>query len=172
MNMSTESEGTELASNEPAPSKSKRGRMLGRIVIVVVGILIAIQLVPYGRSHANPSITHTVQWDQPATEALVRRACFDCHSNETHWPWYSNVAPASWLVQHDVDEGRGELNFSEGKLGEIDEAGELIQSGEMPPWFYCILHSPSRLTASEQTQLMQGLTNTFGLGHDAEDESD
>src|SRR6478736_5462202 len=75
--------------------------------------VVAIQLVPYGPSRVNPAVAGEPAWDSPATRALAKQACFDCHSNETEWPAYSSVAPVSWLVQHDVDEGRAVLNFSE-----------------------------------------------------------
>src|SRR5215216_1353338 len=81
---------------------------------MIVGVLfVVLQLVPYGRRHDNPPTTREPAWDDPTTRALAVRACFDCHSNETRWPWYSYVAPVSWLTQRDVDEGRRELNFSE-----------------------------------------------------------
>ena len=73
-------------------------------------LLAAAQLVPYGRDHDNPPVVAEPAWGSPATRELARRACFDCHSNETQWPWYSNIAPLSWLIQRDVDEGRDELN--------------------------------------------------------------
>lgn len=84
-----------------------------RIGTAVLGMLLAIQLVPYGRDHANPPVTGEPAWDSPETRALARQACFDCHSNETQWPAYASIAPASWLVQHDVNDGRALLNFSE-----------------------------------------------------------
>jgi hypothetical protein len=73
----------------------------------------AIQLVPYGRDHGNPPVTGEPTWDASETRALVKQACFDCHSNETEWPAYASIAPVSWLVQRDVNEGRAVLNFSE-----------------------------------------------------------
>ncbi|MEZ4522143.1 MAG: heme-binding domain-containing protein [Thermomicrobiales bacterium] len=79
----------------------------------LLGLLLAIQLVPYGRDHSNPPVTQAVQWDSPRTAELWDRACADCHSNETDWPWYTNVAPVSWLIQDHVDEGRSKINTSE-----------------------------------------------------------
>jgi hypothetical protein len=77
------------------------------------------------------------RWDGPATRALAVRACYDCHSNETVWPWYSHVAPVSWLTQRDVAEGRRKLNFSEWDRGqkEARESGKTVRKGTMPPWF-------------------------------------
>jgi hypothetical protein len=86
---------------------------LFRVGVVLIGALLLIQLVPYGRDHDNPPVQSEPPWDSPDTRALARQACFDCHSNETEWPAYANIAPVSWLVQRDVDEGRAVLNFSE-----------------------------------------------------------
>ncbi len=83
------------------------------VPIIAVGILAVMQLVPYGRNHMNAAVRAEPPWDQAKTRELARRACFDCHSNETRWPWYAHVAPVSWFLQHDVVEGRQELNFSE-----------------------------------------------------------
>src|SRR6202521_3438809 len=74
---------------------------------------ILIQLIPFGHTHTNPPTTKEPAWDSPETRALIHRPCFDCHSNETTWPWYSNVAPVSWLLQRDVNGGRSQLNFTE-----------------------------------------------------------
>ena len=76
-------------------------------------LLLAIQFVPYGRAHTNPPVTAEPAWDSAETRELARRACFDCHSNETAWPSYTSISPASWLAQRHVNEGRRELNFSE-----------------------------------------------------------
>ena len=76
------------------------------IVIAVVVAILVLQLIPYGRNHNNPPVVAEPAWDSPATRTAFMQACGDCHSNETTWPWYSQVAPMSWLIQHDVDEGR------------------------------------------------------------------
>lgn len=134
--------------------------------ILLVGGFVLIQLVPYGRNHTNPTIQSEPNWDSPETRALAERACFDCHSNETEWPWYSNVAPVSWLVQHDVEEGRYELNFSEwgtnGEGEEGEEMAEVIWEGEMPMKVFLITHPEARLTDTERDQLAQGLQATGG----------
>jgi hypothetical protein len=134
------------------------------IILVIAVVFLLIQLVPYGRSHSNPSVLQEPAWDRPETRLLAQRACFDCHSNETVWPWYSNVAPMSWLIQRDVDEGRRRLNFSEWGQGEqeLDDAGETIQEGEMPPPYYVILHLQARLNAQEKDTLINGLFSYLG----------
>jgi hypothetical protein len=140
------------------------GRLLGLAVLVLVVIFGLIQLVPYGRDHTNPPVIQEPAWDSAQTRALAVRACFDCHSNETAWPWYSSVAPVSWLVQRDVDEGRTHLNFSEwgSRRQHADEAAEAVQEGFMPPWFYLPLHSNARLSSQEKAAFVQGLQATFG----------
>jgi len=131
------------------------------IAIVVLGLL--IQLVPLpGRGH-NPAVIAEPKWDNPQTAALVKRACYDCHSNQTVWPWYSYVAPVSWLIYNDVMEGRDRLNFSEWNHPQLG-AGEMvqaIQSGKMPPLQYTPLHPSARLSSVEKQQLITGLTNSL-----------
>jgi mono/diheme cytochrome c family protein len=119
--------------------------------------VIAIQLVPYGRAHTNPVRTEPAWHPAPARELAVR-ACFDCHSNQTRWPWYSNVAPVSWLIQRDVDEGRRTLNFSEWDRPqkEARESAEQVQKGTMPPWYY----PWARLSPAERDDLVRALAGT------------
>jgi mono/diheme cytochrome c family protein len=139
-------------------------RWLVRLVLIGAIVFGAIQFVPYGRAHDNPPVTQSVEWDVTRTEQLFDEACADCHSNETEWPWYSNVAPQSWLVQRDVDAGREELNVSEldREQDEIKDLIEVIDDGEMPPQRYTFLHPESRLSESEKQRLMDGIARTFG----------
>lgn len=129
-------------------------------------MFLVIQLVPYGREHANPPRVAEPAWDDPRTRALAVRACYDCHSNATAWPWYTNVAPLSWLAQRDVDEGRATLNFSDMSATPrgARESGEQVQEGEMPPLQYVLLHPSARLSRGDQQALLRGLTATFGQG--------
>jgi hypothetical protein len=139
--------------------------MIRRIVLIALAagcvLLLAIQLVPYGRQHTNPPVTAEPGWPEPAVRALAVRACFDCHSNETTWPWYSNVAPISWLVQNHVEEARSILNFSEWDRPQrgIHEAAEVIREGEMPPADYRLMHQAANLSEAEVSQLSQGLAS-------------
>ena len=96
----------------------------------ILGLGLLIQLVPYGRDRENPQVIQEPSWDHAQTRELFFRACKDCHSNQTEWPWYSSVAPASWLVQRDVDEGRSHFNVSEWHPAENggDEAAKFVQS--------------------------------------------
>jgi mono/diheme cytochrome c family protein len=140
-------------------------RHRARIILgSVLALLVAIQFIPYGRAHANPPVIAEPAWNAPETRALFMRACADCHSNETRWPWYTAVAPASWLIAHDVAEGREQLNVSEWGRGdqEADDAAEVVRDGSMPPWFYLPLHAEAVLTVAERQALIAGLTATFG----------
>jgi hypothetical protein len=135
-----------------------------KVILILVVVFAAIQLIPYGRNHTNPAVVQEPNWDSAQTRSLAVKACYDCHSNETVWPWYSNIAPVSWLVQHDVEEARQNVNFSDikGHRIEGDELQEVVQRGEMPPAQYTIIHKNAILTAEEQQLLMSGFFNTFG----------
>jgi hypothetical protein len=127
-------------------------------------VFVAIQFVPYGHTHTNLPSAKEPQWDSPATRELFRRACFDCHSNETGWRWYAYIAPSSWLVQNDVDGGRRHLNFTEWDHPQKharDINGQVGQ-GDMPPWFYLPLHASAKLSDAEKRALMEGAEKTFG----------
>ena len=127
------------------------------LVGAVVVILIAIQLVPVDRT--NPPVV--ADFDGPAqVRAVIKTSCYDCHSHETKWPLYSRVAPVSWLVAHDVEEGRSRLNFSQwgtydakrrAKLAE--EMWEEVDGGEMPLLMYRLAHPDARLSEAAKATL-------------------
>jgi Haem-binding domain len=132
------------------------------IMAIGIGLLLVfglVQLVPYGRSHTNPPVVAEPAWDNPLTRTLAQRACFDCHSNETKWIWYTNIAPFSWLTQSDVDRGRRRLNFSDWTAGGRGSRNlaETITRGSMPPFYYVWLHPTANLSAAEKQQLINGL---------------
>jgi mono/diheme cytochrome c family protein len=139
-------------------------RRLIRLILVGAVVFVLIQFVPYGRAHDNPPVTQTVEWEDVRAEQLFDDACADCHSNETEWPWYSNVAPQSWLVQRDVDAGRADLNLSEldREQEEIKDLIEVIADDEMPPLRYTFLHPEARLSNAEKQALIDGIARTFG----------
>lgn len=131
------------------------------IIICLAAVFLLIQLIPYGHQHTNPPVIQEPKWDSPQTRELAQRACFDCHSNETVWPWYSNLAPVSWLVQRDVDEGRQHLNFSDwSRVREPDEIPEVIRESRMPPSQFLIMHPEARLTQAEKDALISGMQAT------------
>jgi hypothetical protein len=145
-----------------------------RKVVSILGVLIAgfvlLQLIPIGSINpdfafaGNPPVVQNVQWDSAQTEAIVRRACYDCHSNETGWPFYSRIAPVSWLVSYDVHGGRDEMNFSD--LGRTDDLAEdieeVLEKGEMPLPMYLIMHPEANLSSADKQALIEGVRNTFG----------
>jgi hypothetical protein len=125
-------------------------RRKNAIILGVVLLLIVIQFIPVDRS--NPPVTGEIQAPQAVSD-ILRNSCYDCHSNETEWPWYSHVAPVSWILAHHVDEGREGLNFSTWtQLNEKDrsklihEIEEETSEGEMPIRSYLILHRDARLS--------------------------
>jgi mono/diheme cytochrome c family protein len=134
-------------------------------LLAAVALLLVIQLVPYGRDHSNPPVTREPAWDSARTRALVMRACGDCHTNQTTWPWYSNVAPVSWLVQRDTDVGRAALNFSTWDRPQDSGAGDIVDAarggGGMPPWFYTLIHRNAALSPADQAALVHGLQATL-----------
>jgi hypothetical protein len=131
----------------------------GTILILVV--LVLIQFIPINRT--NPPVTREVRWDSQETRDLAKRACFDCHSNESDWPWYSHIAPVSfWLANH-IFEGRNRLNFSEWDKpnAKLEDVEETVKEGNMPPWYYTPIHAGARLTQDETNRLLAGLQATF-----------
>lgn len=136
-------------------------KILGTLAIAAI----AIQFIPYGKDHNNLPVMSEPQWDSPRTKELFARACADCHSHETKYPWYSKVAPISWLVEHDIQEGREHFNVSlwgEQKKNEGEEAAKEVREGEMPMWIYTLAHPEAKLTGSEKQELLSGLEKTFG----------
>lgn len=143
------------------PSTARPRRPWKKILLSAIGIaivvFIAIQLVPYGRSsHSNPPAINPFQWTDPQAEAIARESCYDCHSNETKWWWATNIAPFSWLVQRDVDEGRSRLNFSDWNNLPTAAIQEIVNEGEMPPLQYTLVHPAAKLTDAENQTLVQG----------------
>jgi hypothetical protein len=130
---------------------------LGKVAVGAAAVLAAAQLVPVSRT--NPPVEVELA-APPEVQRILRRACWDCHSNETVWGWHTYVAPVSWLAVHDVNEGRGELNFS--RWGELEprrvgklvrEIAEEVGEGEMPPRLYVLAHPDARLTDEEKATL-------------------
>jgi hypothetical protein len=151
------------------------GRLVKWGALAFCVAFIVIQFVPV--SHTNPP----VQGDfRSSTEvvSVLRRACYDCHSNETVWPWYSRVAPVSWLIAHDVNEGRAALNFSTWNQLDAKKQAEAVKDswkevaeGEMPTWYYVALHPEARLSPNDQSVLRAWSGSAAG-GEDREKDDD
>ena len=140
-----------------------RKRIFQLLGLGVLGLLL-IQLIPFGHAHTNPSIVSEPNWSSLQARGLVKEHCFQCHSNETQWPWYSNIAPGSWLIAFDVIEGRGHFNFSDWKKkpGELNEMAGAIQEGEMPPIQYWIVHPTARMNTQQKQDLISALESSIG----------
>ncbi len=131
---------------------------------VVILLIILIQVIPWGSiipafAETNPPVQTQIQWNSATTERLVRTACYDCHSNETIWPWYARITPVSWLVAHDTNEGRQNLNFSTQSADQINpnELIEQIQRGAMPKSPYTVMHPDAILSDAQKADLIAGL---------------
>jgi hypothetical protein len=138
-------------------------KTLAVTLAVLAGLFAVVQIIPSGRTHSNPPRTAEPQWDSPRTRELAVRACFDCHSNDTRWPWYANVAPFSWAVQLDVEAGRSVVNFSEwNRSYELaGYSGRRTRDGMMPPYKYMKAHPEANLTDEERVELARGLDATL-----------
>jgi hypothetical protein len=133
-------------------------KWLVRIGIILTVVLIVIQFVPVER--ANPP----VESDVPAPaelKAVLRRSCYGCHSNETRWPWYSRIAPISWLIANDVKEGRREVNFSvwnqftgSKRARKFKEIVEQVEGNKMPQWYYVLVHPDAKLSAGDKEMII------------------
>ncbi len=134
-------------------------RRLRPWVLVGLAIFVAIQFVPFGRAHTNPPVTEQATWPSERAELVFDRSCAACHSHTTDWPWYSHVAPFSWLVTMDVEQGRDEMNVStwDRDAGEADDAIETILEGTMPPRRYLLMHPSARLSDDDQRILVDAL---------------
>lgn len=128
--------------------------MLKKILIGVAGVLIVIQFIPVDRS--NPPAEGEIM-ESTELKTVLKKSCYDCHSNETVWPWYSYVAPVSWLVADDVHEGRRHLNFSNWQNIEVrkvskakQEIWEMVSEGEMPLSKYVLLHPEAKLSEKDK----------------------
>ncbi len=129
------------------------------VLVVIVVAFVVIQF--YRPAKINPAIdpAKTIEAQlqvTPAVSAIMDRSCNDCHSNKSRWPWYSNVAPVSWLVISDVNDGRSMMNFSEWGNYDNDKQSrrlrdicEQVTDGEMPLWFYTPMHPGSKLSAGD-----------------------
>src|SRR5438105_14891588 len=138
--------------------------VLKRIALLLLTVLALIQLIPV--STTNPPITRDAHWNSPATRALTKRACFDCHSNETRWPWYVRIAPVSFLMANHVNDGRRDLNFSEWdkpQRSRMEDVQREVNNGDMPIWNYVLLHPDAKLSEAEKARLLDGLKATFLL---------
>jgi hypothetical protein len=143
--------------------RTPRRRILVRAGLGLFAVAVLLQLVPYGRDHTNPPVTQDAPWPDGRARELATTACYDCHSNQTRWPPQSYVAPFSWMVTRDVEQGREALNFStwfsagDTDDGEADDAAEVVADAEMPPRRYLLVHPDAALSDAERQVLVEAL---------------
>lgn len=132
-----------------------------KLISLLVLALIGIQFIPVERT--NPPVVSDID-APPHIKEILKKACYDCHSNETEWAWYTKIAPMSFLAVKDVDEGREHLNFSEwnkyvSKANDVkDEIWEEVREEQMPPWMYRVVHSAAKLSLEEKDALRDWAT--------------
>lgn len=146
--------------------------MLKKIGLGLLAVLVIIQFFRIDKENPEviPRKDFITQTNPPENiKTIIRNACYDCHSNTTKYPWYSNVAPISWWLKHHIDEGREELNFSEWtdynlkkQLHKLEECWEMIEEGEMPLESYLITHDEAELSAEEKELLIEWF-KTLGI---------
>lgn len=149
-----------------------------RAIVAVVAVVAVASGLTACSAPQNPPVRREPRWVDQETEQLARRACFDCHSNETRWPFYASLPFASASIREHVEEGRHALNFSEWdrRQEEAEDLGEVVREGEMPLSSYLWMHPEARLSAAEKKKLASGLRATVardpppgGAGDDDDD---
>ena len=154
-----------------------RRSALPALATALIGTMVVWLSPPPAPASSDPALGLGASDPVPTrVMSVLRRACFDCHSNQTRWPWYARVPPSSWLVLRDVERGRGQVNFSRWGLYNafdradiLDRVCELVSNGKMPLWPYRVMHAEARLddtdvatlcdwTAAEAARLVTGGT--------------
>ncbi len=142
-----------------------------KIVLLILAIIIvAIQFVPNKLPENKPADEKDIANSAFITQdimTMLKTSCFDCHSNQTHFPWYAKLAPSSWLLASDINQGRSKLNFSEweslGKrkqISKLEDIKEEINSGDMPLKSYILIHRNSKLSADQVAALVKWTEET------------
>ncbi|MEP7270721.1 MAG: heme-binding domain-containing protein [Acidobacteriota bacterium] len=139
-------------------------KWLKRLVVLLVGLLLVIQVVRPARTNPPIDSTRTIEARtqmNPEIAAILDRSCNDCHSFKTRWPWYTEIAPASWLVVWDVNEAREHLSLSDwGSYNQkkvkhlLEEMNDEVMEGKMPPANYVRLHPEARLSEADKSKLL------------------
>lgn len=144
-------------------------KILKWTVIALAVVFVGMQAVRPARTNPPVDGARTLQAKMQVPsdiDAILKRSCYDCHSHETRWPWYSNVAPASWLLADHVSEGRGHMNFSDWAQYDTDDAEDLfeeiakeVRKGAMPLSSYTLIHSDAKLTEEDKRKLIDWATS-------------
>ena len=137
---------------------------------IALGItLVVIQVFRIDKNNPSSDPANdfiTINNPPPALAALLKTSCYDCHSNQSAYPWYTNLAPVSWWIKHHINEGRDELNFSEWdsytsrrKDHKLKECAEMVSENEMPMSSYTLLHSDAKLSTGQKEELVRWLNS-------------
>ena len=139
-----------------------------KVLIIVIVILVAIQFITIDKT--NPPLEMSkdfISTTNPPSDlgTVIKSSCYDCHSHHTKYPWYSNVAPVSWLIKDHINNGRNHLNFStwadyseKKKDHKLEECIEMVKSGEMPMNGYVMLHDEAEITHENKMKLISWFT--------------
>ena len=141
-------------------------KLFPRLAVAAVVIFLLIQLIPFGHVNTNPPMVSEPAWASPEARALVKEHCFQCHSNETDWTWYANIAPGSWLIAYDVIAGRDAFNFSDwnnrsGERASLVELTWQVDHGTMPPFQYWLFHPSAKMNDQQKKELDQALKQSI-----------
>jgi len=137
-----------------------------KFLFAVIAILILIQFIRPERNLGKAETENTI-FVNAEVGTILQTSCFDCHSNYTNYPWYTNIQPIGWWLNHHVDEGKEELNFSEyesyslkRKLHKLEEIKEMVEEGEMPLSSYTLIHGDTKLSPEQKEILYTWVTET------------
>lgn len=138
------------------------------VLAILVAVLVIAQLFRPEMKLPAEDPSHTIQAAYtvpPEVDQIIKRSCYDCHSSHTVWPWYAKLSPSSWLLAHDVEEGLGQLSFSEfatytprKQANKLKEICEQVKQGEMPLWYYLPLHPSAKLSDADRETLCNWAT--------------
>jgi|SRR5689334_14531043 len=155
--------------------------MRRRILLIIIIILIAIQFIRPAKNQSNDVLTSDIShvYTVPQNVSVIlKKACNDCHTNNTVYPWYAQIQPVGWWLNHHIEEGKDELNFNEfgayavpRQYHKLEEVVEQVKEGEMPIWSYTLIHTNAKLTDEEKQTLInwaQGIRNTMKAKYPAD----
>ena len=155
--------------------------MRRRILLIIIIILIAIQFIRPAKNQSNDVLTSDIShvYTVPQNVSVIlKKTCNDCHTNNTVYPWYAQIQPVGWWLNHHIEEGKDELNFNEfgayavpRQYHKLEEVVEQVKEGEMPIWSYTLIHTNAKLTDEEKQTLInwaQGIRNTMKAKYPAD----
>lgn len=139
-------------------------KTIKKILIAALVLFIAIQFIRPEKNISSGPHANSIDKLYPVpkdVQAVLKRSCYDCHSNNTYYPWYNNIQPVAWLLAHDVNEGKEEFNFDEfnsynlsQKRRKLSELANEVKEGEMPMSIYTIIHRDAVLSDAEKQRLI------------------